>query len=456
MFPYCTDQLPSEAEPILATLVDTLATRWSRLWIAYSGGLDSHVLLHGCCQLRAWLPPLAAVHIDHGLHPDSAHWAVHCQQVCDALNLPLHICRVRVTAKEQLGIEAAAREARYAAWRALLVAGEALATAQHQDDQAETLLLALLRGSGIDGLAAMPQQTTLGAGTLIRPLLALSRSTLVGYAKKSGLQWLEDPSNQDTQFMRNYLRAEIMPRLTARWPSAAHTLSRSAAHCAASAALLDEYAAHWLNVVRGIPVHTLSVTALSGLTLNQRRLAMRAWLKQQGFQLPNQARLESMVTTLLTTRPDADPCVQWPSGELRRYRDGLYALRPLPQPPTTTLRWAGTEPLILGQELGSLCWQSPPATWRQFRVRFAVHGLRCRAYPSGAHRRTLKQVFQTQGIPPWLRPLIPLVFEEETLIAIAGVVCCAPQGQGLIWRDHPWEALLNPQPTDASITKSLG
>ena len=202
-------------------------------WVAYSGGIDSHVLLHLLAGWRARLPGvLGAVHVNHQLQQQSGDWELHCRAVCEELGLGFQALQVAARPRRGESPEAAARSARYRGLSEWLPPGAVLVTAQHLDDQAETLLLQLLRGSGVHGLAAMPAMTVLGAGLHQRPLLGVTRAQLRRYAESHRLDWIDDPSNTDTAFDRNYLRHEIMPRLKARWPAAGATLSRSAAHCA--------------------------------------------------------------------------------------------------------------------------------------------------------------------------------------------------------------------------------
>ncbi|MFY9975316.1 MAG: tRNA lysidine(34) synthetase TilS, partial [Chromatiaceae bacterium] len=192
-----------------------------RVWVAFSGGLDSTCLLRAAAAALGRLPgKLHAVHLDHGLHPESAHWAQHSLGVCKALGVPLKIDRLSISRAPGESLEAVAREARYAALAALLGPGELVLTAQHQDDQAETLLLALLRGSGIEGLASMGPVSKLGSGWLLRPLLDVPRAALEAYAREEGLTWIEDPSNVSLAFDRNFLRRRALPLLRTRWPSA--------------------------------------------------------------------------------------------------------------------------------------------------------------------------------------------------------------------------------------------
>ena len=210
--------------------------------IAFSGGLDSTVLLHLLADLAKTelLPALSAIHIHHGLQTAADAWPQHCQVVCDALGVPLLIERVKV--QPGASLERAARDARYAVFSAQTLANDVLLTGQHRDDQAETLLFRLLRGAGVRGLSGMPQQRPVGQGTLIRPLLAVTRAELERYAQAHSLSWIEDPSNQHRQFSRNYLRHQVMPALSERWPQAQANMARSAAHLRDAQGLLDELA----------------------------------------------------------------------------------------------------------------------------------------------------------------------------------------------------------------------
>jgi tRNA(Ile)-lysidine synthase len=378
------------------------------------------------------------MHIDHGLHPDSADWAAHCQHICAALQLPLHIERAQVQGHAGRSLEEAARTARWSLWEQRLAVNEQLWLAHHQDDQAETLLLALLRGSGLDGLAAMPVRRPLGAGEVVRPLLEVSASALADYAAAAALHWVEDPSNTNTAFDRNYLRHQVLPVLRQRWPAASATIARSAAHCAAAIGVLDPIVAGWITEARGQAAGTLSVRALSALEPQPRQAVLRAWLKHAGFRPPGQRRLAQVSHTLLRARADACPQVKWEGCELRRYRDDLFALAPLPPPPTPGIHWQwdGRQPLALGAGLGVLS-VSEPAVRTSWQVGFGLSGLRARPRPDGPSR-SLKAVFQSQGVPAWMRPYVPLVLLDGQLVAIAGVCLCASSGastpNGLSWQ----------------------
>lgn len=421
-----------------------------RLWVAYSGGLDSTCLLHAAAAMRARLPaPLCAAHLDHGLHPDSPRWSEHCRRVCASWGLSLVTRRLAIGPTRGKSLEALARQARYSALADLLGPGELMLTAQHQDDQAETLLLALLRGSGPEGLAAMAPVSELGPGRLVRPLLDVPRSALEAYARDQGLTWIEDPSNDCLALDRNYLRRRVLPLLRERWPAAAATLARSAAHCAEAAALIADAAAQTLRGLGGGRPGTLAIPALAQLEPPRARAALRLWLKRQGFPRPDKAHLGRILAEVLPARADANPLVAWPGCEIRRYRGELFALAPLPRPPADlVLAWGGAT-LALPPPLGTLervVGDAPTRTLGPLQVRFGVEGLSCR--PSGTgHRRSLKRLFQEAGIPPWLRPSVPLVFDGDRLVAVAGVCACLGQagrqseGMEIRWRGHPWEGL---------------
>lgn len=434
---------PDRLAAVLATAVGR------RLWIAYSGGLDSHVLLHAAAGLRSELRlDLRAVHIHHGLQPAADDWVGHCTRICAGLRVPLEIRRVQPPLGSDAGPEAAARDARYGAFRDLLRSDEMLATAQHRDDQAETLLLALLRGAGVHGLAAMPARAPLGAGVLLRPLLDLPRAALADYAQVHGLRWVEDPSNADPALDRNRLRGLIIPELRRRWSRLDKTLSRSAAHCAEAAGLLEELADELLAGLRagpasadGVPA-ALSVAGLRRLDGPKQRLALRRWLDRLGFALPDTQRLRRITAELLLAAADRQPLVAWPGCEVRRHRDALHALAPLPPPPAgPLLPVPGACALALPVPLGSLSWgldpsSDPTVADVRVSVQFAAAGLRC-----ARERRpstNLKALFQEAGIPAWLRPYVPLLVLDGGLAGVGGVRLCGGRLAWLRWDGHPW------------------
>ena len=402
--------------------------------VAYSGGLDSHVLLHALVSLRDRLAvDIGAVHVNHALQADAGDWEEHCRLVCRDLGVEYVSLQVDAAAAPGDSPEAAAREARYAALAAWLPAGACLLSAQHQDDQAETLMLQLLRGSGVNGLAAMPHLGELGGGQLLRPLLGHTRQQLLAYAEANGLRWVEDSSNRDLAFDRNFLRARIFPVLEERWPAAAAALSRSAAHCAESADLLQQLAAQDLAAVRGAADERLSLAGLGALPQARQRNVLRHWIRQASAAMPSAAVLARIVNDVLLSRRDAEPCVRWGGYELRRYRDDLYLLKQRPEADSSTvLEWCPVAPLCLPGAGGVL--KAMPQTGRGIsasaagpgvRVGWRQGGERCLPVGRGQHH-SLKKLFQERGIPPWERARIPLIYIDDQLAAVAGLWVCEP------------------------------
>lgn len=397
------------------------------------------MLLHACVRLRESLGlPLQVVHIDHGLHPNARAWAQHCRSTCAGLGLPLVVKPLRLRLRAGLSEEAQARDARYHAFAELLGSGEAIATAHHLDDQAETLLLALLRGSGVHGLAAMPESAMLGQGLLLRPLLRVDRAGLFAYAQRHGLSWVDDPGNQRLDLDRNRIRHQVLPLLRERWPAVSRTIARSAGHCAEAALTIDCWADQELAALAGRCSGSLSVSALISAGPRASRQLLRRWIGRRGFRPPSAARLERVLTEVLPARADAQPLVAWDGCEVRRYRDDLFALAPLPEPPRGDLVWSQGETLDLPGGLGRLRLQAAPPG--PLRVRFMQPGLSCSAL--GRPRRPLAKLFQEAGVPSWLRPLVPRVLDTEgRLLLVPGLCGCALPEEAVRWERHPWETL---------------
>jgi len=395
------------------------------LLLAFSGGLDSTVLLHLLAENRTALNyELIAIHVHHGLQAEADSWPAHCAQVCAAWNVPL--TQVRVQANPMLGEspEAAARNARYLALATALPARGVLLTAHHQDDQAETLLLQLLRGAGPRGLASMPEWAPFAGGHQVRPLLGHTRADLLEYAHQHQLVWIDDPSNTICNYDRNFLRHRVFPLLAERWPAAARTMARSATVCADAASLLDEMAAIDLAWVRLNRDSVLSVSGLLALSPSRRRNAIMHWFSRLGLPGPASAHLVRIEVDVLAARPDAMPCVRWPGVSVRRYRDGLHALAETGEGAAVgPIAWDG-QPLnipgygvlsvseVLGAGISRRAWQSGPV-----QVRFRSGGEHIRPH-AAAHTRTLKNWLQENAVPPWERTVLPLVYAGKMLLGI--------------------------------------
>lgn len=401
-------------------------------WIAYSGGLDSHVLLHALVQVREQLGgPLQAVHVHHGLSPNAEHWVEHCRAVCEALAVPLRIERVELDIDNGESLEAQAREARYRVFTELLGEGELLLTAHHQDDQVETMLLQLLRGGGPRGLAAMPLYRSLGRGWLARPLLEAPRRALRHYAERSWLNWEDDESNDELRFERNFLRHQVLPLLQRQWPALGKVMGRSAGHFAEAAQLLDELAEQDRARAEAPEAGALALAALEGLGRARRKNLLRYWLRRQGLSMPDTRHLERILDEVVGAREDAAPLVSWHGGEVRRYHAALYAMAPLGPLPHQELAWQGERPLYLPHGLGELHGEPrvgegiKAALAGKLRVRFRRGGEQCRLC-GREHHHSLKKLFQEQGIPPWRRDRTPLIAIDGQLAQIGNLCLCEP------------------------------
>ncbi len=407
----------------------------ARYWVAFSGGLDSHALLHASTVLRSkrGLPQLFAAHINHGLHPEADNWERHCAQICQALRVPFRAIRVRAQARLGESPEAAARQARYQALASLVAEGDLLLTAHHRDDQAETVLLQLLRGAGPWGLAAMPDYKPFGKGWLGRPLLSIPRATLERYGNAQKLSWIRDSSNADTRYDRNFIRHHVLPRLTARWPSINRTLSRVAANQQDAACLLDELAAADGAAIAGQVPGTLSRTELVALAPARQRNVVRYWLRSRDLPVPGRVHIEAVLLDAAIGNEQASPRICWAGAEVRRYRDVIYGLRPRSAGLTLqpAQRWNLAAPLQLAQ--GRLSATTVRGAGLRaclverasVEVKFRVGGERCR--PAGRrHTRMLKKLFQEQGVPPWERGGLPLIYIDGALAAVADLWLCEP------------------------------
>ncbi len=399
-------------------------------WVAYSGGLDSTVLLHCAALVVAANPALSikAVHVHHGLHQDADAWIVHCQQTCDELKIPLSILLVDAQRRAGQSPEETARTARYRAIESLIGPGDALLLAQHRDDQAETLLLQLCRGSGINGLAAMPASAIFGDGTLLRPFLELTRAHLHEYATRHRLNWVEDSSNADATFDRNFLRQRVVPLLQSRWPGLSQTLARTARHCAEASELLASEAQTLLNDLLEPNGVAISINRLAALDLSRQKLALRAWINAAGYRMPSTVIIERILREGLNAGPDRNPRVRWQEAEVCRYRGALYLLPLLaPMDSKITLDWPhdqdslsldGNGELTLTTTLrGGLCREKWARS--QVQVRYRQGGERLRL-PGRQGTHELRKLLQEVAMPTWIREKIPLVYLDNQLASVGG------------------------------------
>lgn len=419
--------------------------------VAFSGGLDSTVLLHSFARLAAEPGSyrVRAVHIDHGLHADSASWRDHCERQAQALQVEFTSVRVAVTGIDEVGLEAAAREARYDAFAKELRPGEYLLVGQHADDQLETLLLALMRGAGVLGLGAMQAFEPFGRGALLRPLLEFTRAELEGWARAEGLHWLTDPSNTNLALDRNFVRHRIVPALHERWPAAARTALRSSHHLQEAWRALEQLAA--IDAERAIQGECLSVQALRELNPERRRNLLRYWIRRRGARAPSTRKLAGIEHDMLSASEDRVPCVGWDGWEMRRHRGWLYCEQKLPALDTEQqIAWATHAPVQLPAHLGTLR-ISPGAPGRlsaaklpaMLTVRFRAGGETIQ--PAGhAIYHKLKKLLQAAAVLPWWRERLPLVYAGKQLIAVGDLWIAddfaARNGEpavSILWEERP-------------------
>ncbi len=422
--------LPSAAEILIQkTLLSSLRDIFLQFgldktyWIAYSGGLDSHVLFFLSDLLRSELAiKLHAIHINHGLSLNSMTWASHCKQVCKEKNIDFieHTIRLELNPGESL--EEAAREKRYAFFAECLGEGDILLTAHHQEDQAETVLLQLLRGAGLKGLAAMPVIKPFARGFHCRPFLTFPRAMLQQIAQDHQLRWIDDESNNNIQFSRNFIRHEILPILKKRWPSATTTMARSAKHCAESQELLEEFTTELCSITKGTRDNTLSVAHLQRLSSQKQRFVLRAWIRGLGYPLPNLKKMSVIQNNVLTAARDRMPCVSYSGIEIRRYRDDLYLMRSSLKHDHSSYQWNMTQPLLL-PGIGLLhatlvVGKGLRADFKTVAIRFRQGGEKVEI--PGRDRHTLKNLLQSWHVLPWERDRLPLIFVENRLIGVVG------------------------------------
>lgn len=386
------------------------------LWVGLSGGLDSTVLLHALLQQVALRPKLRVIHFNHGLSPHAAAWEAHCRAVAAAADLPFVV--ESLIFDKTRNVEAQARAARYASWAKHLQKNEFAIVGHHRQDQAETLLLNLLRGAGVDGCAAMPVMRSLGVGWLCRPLLHQDKAALRAYAVRQALSWVEDESNLDTRFSRNYLRQVIVPQLETHWPDATQRLALYAEHLQTTKYHLDALA----KQDGVLEQTTLSLETLAALSLERQQNALRYWLKINQINPPSAACLLQMVKTMVQAKPDAMPCMRIGTVDIRRYRQQLYVVPPIEKPRNEKLEWLSFPAAYMayGYRLEGVLTQTKGLLLPKDAKIYI-------AYRQGGERliwrgqtKTLKHLWQIWGVPPWLRDQIPLLYVDHVLVAVIG------------------------------------
>ena len=399
-------------------------------------------------------PPLTAIHINHQLQAESAQWADHCRAQSAALGVALQVHCVDIPSASGDSLEALARQARYGVFESLLEAGDVLMMGHHLDDQAETVMMRLLRGSGSRGLAGIPAVRPLGKRQLCRPMLGVSREAIEQYANHHGLQWIEDPSNHNTDFDRNFLRQSLLPQLAERWPAYRQTLARAADHQQHSADLNDELAALDMAALHcPIDSRQLPIPALQKLSTLRQKNLLRFWFAQQGVDAPSASQLAILIDEVINAGEDAEPIMRWPELEIRRYNQQLYAMPPLTEfDHRQCIAWNTQQPLQIDEHsrvevqlTKGVGLAADKLSNTPLQVRFRQGGERCQ--PAGrAHSQSLKKLFQEYRLPPWLRDRAPIVYAGDDIVAVADLWVCegwqakpGQRGIGLSWLRYPAE-----------------
>ncbi|HEX7340510.1 MAG TPA: tRNA lysidine(34) synthetase TilS [Rhodanobacteraceae bacterium] len=390
------------------------------LCVGFSGGSDSTALLHALAQLpEARARGLRAVHVDHGLQADSRAWAEHCRRLCKTLDVPLAVHRVHVARQGGSGVEAAAREARYKAFADALHKGESLLTAHHRDDQAETVLLKLLRGAGPEGLGGMRAHRPFAVGWLWRPLLDTPHAVLVDYVHAHHLPVIDDPSNQSTHYARNFLRADILPRLAGHWPQAPQSIGHAARLQRDTADFLHQCSTEKRQLLQDPSDASLDANGWADLHVALRGPVLEQWLHAQHLPAPTTKQREQLLQQIREAAADRVPQVDWPGTVVHVWRGRLYAHPPMPPtPPRWHATWDG-QLLPLPGAAGTLALSGELPPSLQLDVRLGETGLHLR--PTGdTHTRQLRDLFQRSAIVPWLRRHCPAIYAGDgTLLAIA-------------------------------------
>ncbi|MBA4696306.1 MAG: tRNA lysidine(34) synthetase TilS [Legionella sp.] len=392
------------------------------LWIGYSGGLDSTALLYKMAKDNRFRTKLRIIHVNHGLSPNAAKWEHHCREICKSLKLPLCIERTKLA--DTSNLEEKARKARYALYKKHLKPNDTLVLAHHLNDQAETFLLNLCRGAGIDGLAAMKPFKPFQKGFLWRPFLVYSRQEIEAYAQTEGLNWVEDESNLETHFGRNYLRHTVIPLLEQKWPAAIKHLAKASAHCQQSQVHIDQLAQ--LDCPELIaPKETLNITPLLNLPKSRVLNALRYWLRANNLQIPRANFLEQIFCEVIHAKSSAKPQLTWGCSMLKRFQKTLYLLKDQAEMSTEIfceeVLWTSfPESLtITGSRLEALSSNEgiEVVPGSKVSVRFRQGG---EVFYWRSQKKSLKKLFQEWQVPVWSRQTTPLIYINDVLAMIVG------------------------------------
>lgn len=430
-------------------------------FVAYSGGVDSSLLLVLASRYLSECrnASVVAIHVNHGISDHAHLWQSHCEAVCHQLGVEFIVQQVALKSSKK-GIEEAARAARYAVFEQVLPSGSVLLQGHHQNDQAETVLLRLMRGAGVKGIAGIPKTRALNSALIHRPFLDVPRSELLNVAKAFELEWVEDDSNASSDYDRNFIRHEVVPKLERRWERAVSRLAVSANHCSESAELEEALAKIDLDgITQSVYGAALSIDGLMQLSLTRQRNAVRYWLQHQGLGFPGEKRFQRIWTELLVARDDASPLIEWSLGAVRRYRNAIFAISLKELDGQSDVSSNAISISYKAQfsgeaECGVLFEETMMGRFYRLRIVDDVaDDIKCTEQaacvnklliklPSGdeqvtvkfrqggevfkpvgkAHHRPLKKWLHDSNVPPWLRDSIPLLYYNKCLVAIGDLL----------------------------------
>ena len=395
----------------------------TKFTIALSGGVDSMVLLDLLSKAKRSSDVIKAIHINHNLHESSKEWVDFAKDACKKYKLPLIIESINPK-QEGFGLEAEAREQRYKKFKEIILDNECLLTAHHLDDQIETMLFRIFRGTGLDGLRSIRKKAKFGKGLLCRPLINIPREAIEQYAKLNDIKWIEDPSNKNIDFDRNYLRNNIVPSIKKRWPNAQKTITRHSSLAENNQKLLHELAKEDIGEIEKFNVLDIGILSnKSSLRINN---IFRFMILKNKMGIPSLKVLENGIETLINAKSDS-PIITWDGFSIRRYKDTLYFFNPdLKQDEIRPLKmkWFIDETINLGGNRGSIQARFIKGQGialnkcpKSLEIKYRKGGEQIK--PSG-HKitKSLKNLFQENNVLPWVRDQIPLFYLDEELISV--------------------------------------
>lgn len=402
----------------------------SAYWVGLSGGADSTALLHALHELRPKLESeIRVLHVNHGLESACDEWEVHCVETCKGLGLEILTRRVNVDKSTGAGREAEARRQRYAVVEEVMAPGEIFLTAHHEEDQAETLILNLMRGSGVDGLAGMPVVRTLGIGLLARPLLDFSMASLRHYLEERQLSWIEDPSNQDQRYDRNFVRQSLVPLISDRWPGASQRIAKSARLSRIASEQISEWAEEQLATHLRHP-RVLSLSQLDP-SAPSFALVVRHWLRNSKATSLPARQIEELASQCANANSESQLCIAWQGWTIRGFDQKLWLQSENETAECPDVTWSLPGTVDLGPVTGTLSMDSASNAWLENLAVRARQGGEVLLSVGGKHHKAVKNIFRELGIPPWLRSSVPLLSNAQKLLAVGDFVLSHDLGNWL-------------------------